>query len=696
MRAKVVDSVLGGIAAEDDPNAESDQGEAADHRLLINALVDEKRPGLSEAARGVVKKAVEKAVDEEGAPAKAAEKAPPAKAAEKAPAKVVELDEVLGKAPAQAIEKAPAEQPAEQAPRASAAETAVAAEKEPAKIVEYEGEVFGKAPARAIEKAPAEHEQAAEQASRASPAETAVPFFYAEKVPAMAAEKAVRKAPEKAAEKAVEKAPAKAAEKEPAKVVEYDEVYEVFEKPPARAIEKAPAEHAAEQAPRASAAEKAVVPVGKAPAKAAKNAPAKGAFSAIAEKGPAKVVEYEDVDVFGKPPARAIEKAPAEHVAPEQSPRTNAAEKAAPVEKAPAPRAAGKAVEKAPAKAAKKAVEKAPAKAAEKVAGKAPAKAVGNPKPVVKAKPRMKAFANALAVARVMGSSRKKAAEGAHNLYFTSSQEEELLGSVARRNYSASREESWKHTIPKPEKPSFPKKLSSDRKQQLEAAIRKIPSVVGAARTGAAPPNDHGPGGGTAPYSDGGEDSSDENAVVSLSPAPSESLSPSPRSELGVREVPTPRSPNSPDPSEPELSFGSPVPSEHDSAQKPRKNSAMSSAEEEEFSACVPKRLESKLLLEQRLFGNSSTANPTNSAPTARSVAKSTITNINFLRKQQLLLHFRRSVLFPPSTRPAAPAPPTPPPLPPPPHLPPLSSPPSTTPLHPPLHHPSVMRARTS
>ena len=45
--------------------------------------------------------------------------------------------------------------------------------------------------------------------------------------------------------------------------------------------------------------------------------------------------------------------------------------------------------------------------------------------------------------------------------------------------------------------------------------------------------------------------------------------------------------------------------------------------------------------------------------PTARSVAKST-TNINFLRKQQLLLHFRLSVLFPPSTRPRPPVPPTP------------------------------------
>ena len=86
--------------------------------------------------------------------------------------------------------------------------------------------------------------------------------------------------------------------------------------------------------------------------------------------------------------------------------------------------------------------------------------------------------------------------------------------------------------------------------------------------------------------------------------------------------------------------------------------------------------------------------NPDKLLPTARSVAKST-TNVNFLRKQQFLLHFRLSLL---SLHPApTPAPPTetphirpshlpPPPLPPPPSA---SLPPSPA-LHLPTHNFSV------
>ena len=68
-------------------------------------------------------------------------------------------------------------------------------------------------------------------------------------------------------------------------------------------------------------------------------------------------------------------------------------------------------------------------------------------------------------------------------------------------------------------------------------------------------------------------------------------------------------------------------------------------------------------------------------SPTERSVAKST-TNTNFLQKQQLLLHFRLSVLFPPSPVHPAPTPPAP-------HPPPHPSHPLHY-LHSPLHPPST------
>ena len=217
------------------------------------------------------------------------------------------------------------------------------------------------------------------------------------------------------------------------------------------------------QAPRTSAAEAAVPSVEKAPAEQAQVPRASAAEAAVpsVEKGPAKAAEgAHDFEEAGPGQSESRHRLPANLLAALNKPE--------------AEEASAKAAEKASAKTAEGAHNFPPGPGQSESEGRHRL-----PGDLLAALNKTEAEE---APAKAAEKASAKAAEGAHNLYFypTSSQE---LGPVSanRADYSASREESWKHsTIPKPDKPSFPKKLSSDRKQQLEAAIRKTPSVVGA------------------------------------------------------------------------------------------------------------------------------------------------------------------------------------------------------------------------